>query len=332
VDVVAIVAALGLAFVLGVSDAPNATSALVASRAAPWHAALLFSSLLHALGALLGGTAVALTVSRLVTVPKDDLSAACVAACIATVVFVATAARLGLPSSATYALVGGLVGAALVSGGLGDVRWGGFDGLRPQGVLGTLAGLVVSPLIGVAAGWLVGRAVRRVTVRATRRLLGPVKTGVWVAAGLVALSDGTNDGQKAMGVVVAVLVASGSLHRFEIPLWTRLTVALALAFGTALGGGRAIRRVSRGYYRPGPIDALVAQASSGAVILGAAALGAPVSTSTVVASSVVGVGADRHPRHVRWAGVAETMSSWLLTVPVCAALGAALFACARLVA
>jgi PiT family inorganic phosphate transporter len=331
VDVVAIAAALGLAFVLGVSDAPNATAALVASRAAPWHAALVFSSLLHALGALLGGTAVALTVSRLVEMPRGDLPAAYAAACIATVAFVAAAARLGLPSSATYALVGGLVGAALVSGGTGDVRWGGFHGLRPQGVLGTLAGLVVSPLVGVAAGWLAGRGVRRATTRATRRLLRPVKAGIWVAAGVVALSDGTNDGQKAMGVVAAVLVATGSLDGFRIPLWTRLAVAGLLALGTVAGGGRAIRRVSRGYYRPGPVDALAAQTSSGAIILAAGVLGAPVSTSTVVAASVVGVGADRHPRHVRWAGVADTASSWLLTVPVCAVLGAALFACARLV-
>ena len=331
-DVVAIVAALGLAFVLGVSDAPNATSALVASRAAPWHAALLYSFALHALGALLGGTAVALTVSRLVSVSRGDLPSAYAAACLAAIVFVAGAARLGLPSSATYGLVGGLVGAGLVSGGPGDIRWGGFDGIRPDGTIGTLAGLVISPMLGVAAGWLARRIVGRATARASRHLLRPVKGGIWVAAGLVALSDGTNDGQKAMGIAAAVLLASGSLHRFEVPFWVRVSVAGTLALGTAVGGGRVVRRVSRGYYRPGPVDSLVAQASSAAVILGAAALGAPVSTSTVVASAVVGVGADRHPRHVRWAGVAETMSAWALTVPICALLGAALFACARLVA
>jgi PiT family inorganic phosphate transporter len=331
VDVVAIVAALGLAFVLGVSDAPNATSALVASRAAPWHAALLFSFALHALGALLGGTAVALTVSRLVSVPKGDLPSAYAAACLATIVFTVAAARLGLPSSATYGLVGGLVGAGLVSGGPGDVRWGGFHGVRPDGTLGTLAGLVISPIIGVGAGWLARRVARRVTARASRRLLGPVKGGIWIAAGLVALSDGTNDGQKAMGVAAAVLLASGSLDRFEVPFWVRVSVAGTLALGTVVGGGRVVRRVSRGYYRPGPVDSLAAQTSSAAVILGAAALGAPVSTSTVVASAVVGVGADRHPRHVRWAGVAETVSAWLLTVPTCGLLGAFVFACARLI-
>jgi PiT family inorganic phosphate transporter len=332
VDIVAIAGALGFAFVLGVSDAPNATSALLASRAASWHVALAYSFVLHAAGALAGGTAVALTVSGLVRTTPADLASAFAAACLATIVLVAAAARAGLPASATYGLVGGLVGAGLVAGGLDGVRWGGFDGPRPEGVLGTLAGLVLSPVAGAAAGWAAHRLLRRATRRAARRLLGPVRGGIWVTAGLVAVSDGTNDGQKAMGIAAAVLVASGSLRSLEVPFWVRGSVALALALGTAAGGGRVIRRVSRGYYRPGPVDSLAAQGSSAGVILAAAALGAPVSTSTVVASAVVGIGADRHPRHVSWTGVADTLSTWLLTVPVCAGVGAGLFACARLVA
>jgi PiT family inorganic phosphate transporter len=330
VDVVAIAAALGLAFVLGLSDAPNATSALVAARAAPWHVALVFSFALHTLGALLGGTAVALTVAQLVHVPEHDVASAFAAGCLAAVVFGAVSARIGIPTSATYGMVGGLVGAALVAGS-GDVHWGGFDGVRPEGVLGTLAGLIVSPVVGTSAGWLGRRLLARGDARATRRMLGPLRGGIWVTAGLVAVSDGTNDGQKAMGVMAAVLLAKGSLDRFEVPLWVRVCVALALALGTVVGGGRVVRRVSRGYYRPQPLDSLAAQTSAAGVILGAAALGAPVSTSTVVASAVVGVGADRSPRHVRWSVVFQTVSAWFVTVPVCGLLGAALFACARLV-
>ncbi len=330
-DVVAIAAALGLAFVLGLSDAPNATASLVAARAAPWHVVLAFSFVLHAAGALAGGTAVALTVSRLVALPRADVAPAFAAGALAAVLFGVAAARIGVPTSATYGLVGGLVGAALVSPG-GDVRWGGFHGLRPDGVLGTLAGLAVSPAVGTAAGWLGRRLLNRAAARATRRVLRPVRGGIWAAAGLVALSDGTNDGQKAMGLVVGVLLAEGTLDRFDVPLWARVCVALALALGTAIGGGRVVRRVSRGYYRPQPIDSLAAQASAAGVILGAAVLGAPVSTSTVVASTVVGVGADRHLRHVRWEAVLQTVSAWLVTVPVCGVLGALLFACARLLA
>lgn len=326
--VVAVVAAIGLAFVFGMSDAPNAASALIASRAAPWHTALAFSFLLHAAGALAGGTAVALTMTTLVHVGPHDLPGVVGAACAASILFVAGAARLGIPTSATYGLMGGLVGGALVAGG--HIHWGGFHGARPYGVLGTLAGIVLSPVVGLAVGWAGRRLIVRATRRTTRRVLGPVRGAIWVSAGLVALSDGTNDGQKAMGVAAAALVATGSLRRFEIPLWLRVAVALALAFGTAVGGGRVVRRVGRGYYRPTPVDSLAAQASAAGVILGAAAFGAPVSTSTVVAASVVGVGADRHPRHVRWEGVVQTISAWFITVPACGLMGAALVACARL--
>lgn len=330
-DVVAIAAALGLALVLGISSAPNAASALVASRAAPWRVALGYSFVLHAVGALLGGTAVALTIARLVSVPDDEVASVYAAGSIAAIAFVAVAARLGLPTSATHGLVGGLAGAALAEGGVHAVHWGGFDGFRPIGVLGILAALVLSPIVGVAAGWATRRVAVRALARGTRRLLGPVRGGIWVAAGAVAVSDGTNDGQKAMGVAAATLLATGAIDSFEIPTSLRWSVALVFALGTVVGGGRVVRRVGRGYFRPTPVDSLASQTSAAAVILGSTAVGAPVSTSTVVTAAVVGVGADRHPRHVRWAGVADTISAWFLTIPVCAILGALLYGCATLI-
>jgi PiT family inorganic phosphate transporter len=211
------------------------------------------------------------------------------------------------------------------------VHWGGLHGIRPNGVVGVLAGLLLSPAVGTGAGWIARRVIGRATLRGSRRLLGPIRGGIWITSGLVALSDGTNDGQKAMGIIVAVLMATGSLASFDVTFSVRGGVALTLAVGTAVGGGRVIRRVSRGYYRPQPVDSLAAQASAAAVILGAGALGAPVSTSTVVASAVVGAGADRRPRHVRWEVVFQTVTAWFVTVPVCAGLGALIFTCARLV-
>jgi PiT family inorganic phosphate transporter len=197
--------------------------------------------------------------------------------------------------------------------------------------VGALAVLVLSPVVGLAAGWASRRVAVRALSRGTRRMLGPVRGGIWVSAGAVALSDGTNDGQKAMGVAATTLLATGAIDTFEIPPSVRWSVALVFALGTVVGGGRVVRRVGRGYFRPTPVDSLASQASAAAVILGATAVGAPVSTSTVVTSAVVGVGADRHPRHVRWAGVADTISAWVLTIPVCAILGALLYLCASLV-
>jgi PiT family inorganic phosphate transporter len=156
-----------------------------------------------------------------------------------------------------------------------------------------------------------------------------VRGGIWAGAALVALSDGTNDGQKAMGLVAGILVASGSLSEFAVPTWTRAAVAVVLALGTVLGGRRLVKTVGRGFYRGGPMDSLGSQASAAGVIFGAGALGFPVSTSTVVASGVVGAGLDRRPRHVRWHAVAHTLWAWVVTVPACIGLGALFFLATR---
>jgi PiT family inorganic phosphate transporter len=330
VEVVAVAAALGLAFVLGVSVSANATAALVVSRAARWGPAIAYSAFLHGAGVLLGGTAVAVTINGLVHVSADDVPAVYAAACVAPMVFVLIAGRLGIPASATYGLIGGLIGAAVAAAGRGAVHWGGFSDGRPVGVLGVTIGLFLSPALGLVGGYFTRSALGRALGRGTRRLLLPIRGGIWVAAGLVAVSDGVNDGQKAMGLAAGALVASGTLATFSIPVWLRVSVAVTLALGTAIGGRRIIRRVATGYFRPSPVDALSAEMAAATVIFGAAAVGAPVSTSETVAASVVGVGADRHPRHVRWRGFAATVSTWAITVPSCAVLGAFVFACETL--
>jgi inorganic phosphate transporter, PiT family len=325
-----VVVALTFAFVLGVSDAPNASAALVGTGTARYGPAMVFSFVFHVAGGLVGGTAVAATVVGMIDVAGPDAGAAYTAGALAAVVFVLAATRLGLPTSASFGLVGGLVGAALVAGGTSAIEWGGIDGLRPHGVLGALVAMVASPFIGAAAG-ASARALLAVSLRrATRRMLGPVRGGMWVAAGLVALSDGSNDGQKAMAIVAGSLVADGSLRHLAIPWWTRVTVAIVLAAGTALGGRRLIRTVGRRLYRQRQLDGLAAQAGAAFAVLGAGWAGAPVSTSSVVTASVVGVGVERRSHHVRWPLVGKTVAAWLVTVPVCGVLGALAFLGTRL--
>lgn len=328
-EAAAVVLALAFAFILGVSDAPNASAALVGSRTASYRAAAAFSFAFHAAGAFIGGTAVAVTITELVDVADGEVPAAYAAGALAAVAFVAGATRLGVPTSASFGLVGGLVGAALVAGGAGAVEWGGLDGAHPVGTFGVLIGLAVSPAAGMAAAWLVRHGIDRILGRATRRMLGPVRAGIWAGAALVALSDGTNDGQKAMGLVAGTLVATGSLRELSIPTWTRAAVAVALALGTAFGGRRLVQTVGRGFYRGGSMDSLGAQVSAAGVIFGAGALGFPVSTSTVVASGVVGAGLNRRPRHVRWHAVGHTVWAWIVTIPACVGLGALFFLATR---
>lgn len=324
----AILLALGLAFVLGTTDAPNAAATLVGSRTASYSGAMVFSFAFHAVGALVGGSAVAATIGRLLRLPAGDLPVAIASGCAAAIVFGRVMSRLGLPTSASYGLFGGLFGASLVAGGGRAVVWGGLHGLRPTGFTGVVVGLALSPVLGLLAGMVLGAVVHGVARRLRRRSMSRVRATIWVSAGLVALSDGSNDGQKAMGLVVATL-AVGGRRSAGVPVWARMAVAVLLAAGTAVGGRRIVSTVGRGFYRGAPVDGLAAQLAAAAVILGAGGLGVPVSTSNVVASGVIGVGAGRRPRHVRWATVAQVVWAWALTVPVCASLGAAVCAVIR---
>ena len=163
-----------------------------------------------------------------------------------------------------------------------------------------------------------GRLLRRAHRGVTRSIL----RGEWVTSSALAFAHGTNDAQKTMGLITLALVSTGSIPSFVVPLWVKLICALALTLGTALGGWRIVRTLGRGIYRIRPLDGLMSQASSTLVIGGAAALGAPVSTTHVVASSVVGVGAERRWRHVRWSVVREIGLAWVVTMPACAGMGA----------
>jgi PiT family inorganic phosphate transporter len=226
----------------------------------------------------------------------------------------------GLPSSSGHALVGGLVGAAMA--GAGSIRWGGFDGLRPVGVLGTLVALAVSPVLGAVAGLLVVRGLRRAGEHATRRWRGPARGASWCTSAVLAFGHGSNDAQKSVGVIATLLLASG--HASD-PKWAPPACACALTLGTALGGWRIVRTVGRGIVRLHPLDGVAGQSASAAVIVGASALGAPVSTTQVVASAVVGVGGGRRRwHHVRWRVVGEIALGWLVTLPATALAAAGL--------
>jgi PiT family inorganic phosphate transporter len=261
-------------------------------------------------------------VGGLIAVQTDQTMEILVAALLAALGWDLATWWRGLPSSSSHALVGGLVGAGLVAGGPAAVRWGGLDGWRPVGVAGVLAALAVSPLLGALAGWTAELVGRRSLRRAHRRVNRGILRGEWVTSSALAFAHGTNDAQKTMGLITLALVATGTISSFVVPLWVKLVCAVALTVGTALGGWRIVRTLGRGIYRIRPLDGLVSQASSSVVVGGAAVLGAPVSTTHVVASSVVGLGAQRRWRHVRWAVVGEIGLAWVVTLPVCAGIGA----------
>jgi inorganic phosphate transporter, PiT family len=319
---------LALAFALtnGLHDAANAIATLVATRGARPGPAIVLSAIFNLLGALLVGTAVADTIAGIVTVSPAEAVAVIGSGVLAAALWNMLTWSQGLPSSSGHALVGGLVGAAVAEGGLDAVRWGGLDGWRPVGVFGVLIALAVSPLLGLGFGFGFVRLVRRLLRRSTRRVRGPIRSAQWAMSAALSFSHGANDAQKAMGVVGALLVADGRLETFGVPLWAMLACGAALTLGTSLGGWRIVQTIGRRIFRLAPVDAFASQGTSTAVILASSYAGAPVSTTQVVASSVVGVGGGRRRwRHVRWAVVRSMAFAWLLTLPATAALGAATF-------
>lgn len=324
---VAVLLALAFALTNGFHDASNSIATLVTTRAASPARALVLASVFNMLGPLLLGAAVANTIAGIAAVPADEMVAVVGAALLAAVSWNLLTWWRGLPSSSGHALVGGLVGAALAEGGVSAVNWGGFDGWRPVGVIGTVVALAVSPVIGGVVAFAVIRLFQRAARRATHRFRGPTNAGQWVGSAALALSHGANDAQKTIGVVAALLFATGRTDTLSSPTSVKLACAAALTLGTALGGWRIVKTIGRKIYRIRPLDGLASQTTSSAVILGASFLGAPISTTHVVASSIVGIGTGRHRwQHVRWRIVKEMGIAWLTTMPATAVLAAVSYA------
>lgn len=319
----ALALALLFAFTNGIHDASNAIAALVATRGARPLQAVLLAAVFNLLGPLLVGTAVADTIGGIVTAGGAAGVEMIGAGLLAAVLWNLATWALGLPSSSGHALVGGLVGAALVAGGSDAIRWGGIEDGHPVGVLGTVAALAVAPALGAFGALVAIRGIRRAARRATRRWRGPARGGAWGMAAALAFSHGANDAQKSVGVIAALLVADSRIGSLTAPLWATVACALALTMGTALGGWSIVKTVGRRIYRIHPVDGVASQSASAGVIFGASLIGAPVSTTQVVASSVVGVGGGRRRwRHVNWAVVRQIALGWLITMPATAAVGA----------
>lgn len=314
--------AFAFALTNGFHDAANAIATLVATRGARPGQAVVLSAIFNMLGAVLVGTAVADTIAGIVTVSGADAVAVIGAGVLAAVLWNLLTWWLGLPSSSAHALVGGLVGSAVAAAGIDAVRWGGMDGWKPVGVIGVLIALALSPPIGFLFGFVLVRLDQFLLRRATRDVRRPVRFGEWAMSAALSFAHGANDAQKAMGVIAALLLAAGRLQTFTVPLWVKVGCGAAVTVGTLMGGWRIVFTVGRRIFRLRAIDAFASQAGATAVILAASYAGAPVSTSHVVASSVVGVGGGRRRwRHVRWTVVRAMTFAWLLTLPAAAVLG-----------
>jgi PiT family inorganic phosphate transporter len=316
---------LSVAFGLvnGVHDAGNAIAAPIATRALRPRSAVGLAAVCHVAGALLVGTAVAATVGGIVSVPRRDLLDVLGAAAVAALAWSLFTLRLGLPCSSGHCLVGALAGGAWADGGVGMVRWGGLQGLHPVGVLGSLLWLVFSTVAAVPLALVGLRLARRAFRRASRAVIKPIRRSEVVTSAALAFAHGSNDAQKTMGLLALALLGAHRASSFGVPFWVEAVAAAALTLGTLLGGWRVVRTLGRGIYPLRTLDAFVSQGAASTIVLVASLLGAPVSTTDVVAPAVVGVGAGERWRHVRWRVVEQIGLAWLVTLPVSGLLGAA---------
>ena len=311
----------------GFHDASNIVATVIASRAMTPVQAVIVVAIFEFLGPLLGGTAVANTIGKFIDLSElaNVTSLGIIlAGVIGAIVWNLGTWWFGIPSSSSHALVGGLIGPVIVSAGFSNVVWGIGDLFihgRATGVTKVLLALVLSPIIGFWVGFAMQRFTRALLQGARPSINRYIRRSQFVTAAWLAFSHGTNDAQKSMGIITLVLVTGGMITSFEVPFWAILACATAITLGILSGGWRIVRTVGFGIYKVRPLHALNAQLTSAAVIFGAALVGGPVSTTHVVSSSIMGIGASERPKSVRWAKAKDIVSTWMITIPGAGAIG-----------
>jgi phosphate/sulfate permease len=314
--VVIVIVALGFDFTNGFHDSANAIATSISTKALTPRVALALAAVMNVVGALIS-TKVAKTVGGgIIARPEGHAGLVLVlAALLGAIVWNLGTWYFGLPSSSSHALIGGLVGAAIA--GSETVKW---DGVVDKVIIP----MVVSPLVGFGLSYLfmllllwVFRGVN--AVRANRGF----RWAQIVSAGTMAFGHGTQDAQKTMGVIALTLVVSGHLGANDgIPLWVILASAAAISAGTYSGGWRIMRTLGRRIFSLTPASGFAAQTVSSGVLFATAAYGLPVSTTHVISSSIMGVGATRRLSAVRWGVAGNIVFAWILTIPAAAAVAA----------
>ena len=308
--------ALVFDFLNGIHDSSNVVATMISSRALPPRVALWMTALANFVGPFIFGVAVAETIGGIVDSGAISLQVL-VAALGSAILWNLLTWYLGFPSSSSHALVGGLVGAVLIAAGWQAIN---MDELKK-----IVIALFTSPFIGFIFGYLILRLILLLSWNASPRINGFFRTGqIFTALGL-ALSHGTNDAQKTMGIITLALVIGGFLDSFVVPQWVILMCATMIALGTALGGWRLIRTLGGKFFKIRPVDGFSSQLASAIVILGASLVGGPVSTTQVVSSSIMGVGSAERVNKVRWGVAQEIATAWLFTIPLTALVAAALY-------
>ncbi|MEW6544456.1 MAG: inorganic phosphate transporter [Nitrospirota bacterium] len=316
--IVVVALALLFDFTNGWHDSANAIATVVSTRVLSPLGAVALAGLLNVAGAFLS-TAVAKTIGAGIVEPAAITQATVASALGGAIVWNLFTLMLGLPTSSSHALIGGLVGAALTHGGWAVVK---LSGLRS-----VLEALVISPLFGLLIGLVIMVLITRLFFRATRhfatKLFGRLQL---LSASFMAFSHGANDAQKAMGIITLALLSAGLIPSAEVPTWVIVACAVAMGLGTGIGGWRIVRTLGMRILKIEPVHGFAAETGAATVLLATASLGLPVSTTHTITSSVMGVGIVKRLSAVRWGVTARILYAWIFTLPGAGLLAALIYA------
>lgn len=312
--IIVIVLALAFDFINGFHDTANAIATSVSTRAISPSRAIMMAAVLNFLGAMVS-TGVAKTIGGDIVVGHID-QPIIIASLVGAIFWNLFTWKIGLPSSSSHALVGGMIGGVLMS----DM---GLAGLNGTGIGKIVIALVASPLVGMVLGYFIMTLLFRVFENSSpSKLNHRFKKMQIVTAATMAFSHGSNDAQKSMGIITLALVSGGVLHEFEVPMIVKVLCATAMAVGTSVGGWSIIKTIGGKIFKLEPVNGFAADLNSSITIFTATLLHLPVSTTHVVSGSIMGVGAAKRIRAVRWGVAQQMVTAWVLTIPCTALMGA----------
>ncbi len=315
--IILIVLAIAFDFLNGVHDSSNIVATMISSRAIQPRAALAITAIAEFCGPFIFGVAVANTIGHEIVDSQYLNMMVIIAALSSAILWNIMTWLLGIPSSSSHALIGGIIGAVIIGAGAGAIKM--------AGVWKVLISLFASPIIGFIAGVIIANLIYLLCWNATPRVNGLFKKMQVVTSIGLALSHGTNDAQKTMGIITLGLLISGLIPTFKVPFWVIVICAGAIALGTSIGGWQLIRTLGSKFYKIRPVHGFTSQITSAVVILTASLLGGPVSTTQVVSTAIMGVGAAERMSKVRWGVAGDIASAWLFTIPSTALLAAGIY-------
>ncbi|AJS57188.1 inorganic phosphate transporter [Paenibacillus sp. IHBB 10380] len=319
--ILAIVIFLALAFdfINGFHDTANAIATSVSTRALKPRVAILMAAAMNFLGAMLF-TGVAKTIGGSIADPTtlDNGIEIVIATLLAAIIWNLVTWWFGIPSSSSHALIGALTGAVLVGAGSDKVKWSGF--------IEILEVLILSPLIAFAIGYVFMTVLKWIFAnRSPHTVNKGFRTMQIVTAAVQSFTHGTNDAQKAMGIITFALVTSGNLDVLEVPMWVKIAAATSMALGTSIGGWKIIKTMGTKIFKIEPINGFAADMSGAAVIMTATVLHMPVSTTHAITSALLGVGSAKRFSEVKWSLAGRIVITWFITIPISGLLAGVIF-------